>query len=351
MENISLLLTDNSSDIGNSSLAIREFPYWQPTLAVVLFLLTISQASSIIIIYVPLLVVLLRVVKKDHFKALNLLHASLVVVSIVQDICHIILYPIYLPSAFRFCTCSALLNTFLAVTFSFVLIYQPFCFACLSVLQLLVVIGKKKFITLKIASGMIAACCASAVIFAASIVKPTYDSIDRTACYESFCPGSRPESPFGDNSMWITTTLAVFFVGYLPTTIIVLIMSIWSYATFKNYYTGGDEQLNRRMLSLPFIMPLSNVASSLIEGAAITLVGVIISMLSLGDLSPYWIMFTIFVLSSLIRFFTRLVYPSVLLYTHRTLRRAIKRLVRELKNGNIVTPGNVNIDSTTADVQ
>jgi hypothetical protein len=151
--------------------------------------------------------------------------------------------------------------------------------------------------------------------------------------------------------MWITTTLAVFFVGYLPTTIIVLIMSIWSYATFKNYYTGGDEQLNRRMLSLPFIMPLSNVASSLIEGAAITLVGVIISMLSLGDLSPYWTMFTIFVLASLIRFFTRLIYPSVLLYTHCTLRRAIKRLVRELKNGNIVTPGNVNIDSTTADVQ
>jgi hypothetical protein len=115
-----------------------------------------------------------------------------------------------------------------------------------------------------------------------------------------------PESPFGDDSMWITTTLAVFFVGYLPTTIIVLAISIWSYAAFKNYYTGGDEQLNRRMLSLPFIMPLSNVASSLIEGAAITLVGVMISMLSLGDL---WTMFTIFVLASLIRFFVRLVYP------------------------------------------
>ena len=348
MENISFLVNGTDEIIGNGSLLITEFPYWQPTLAVVLFLLTISQASSILIIYVPLLVVLLRVLKKDHFKPLNLLHASLVIVWIAEDICQIIIYPIYLPSAFRFCTCSALLNTLLAITFSFGLIYRPFCFTCLSVLQLFVVIGQRKFITLKVSCGMIAACCASAVIFAASIAEPTYDSIDRTACYESFCPGSRPESPFGDDSMWITTTLAAFFIGFFPTTIIVLAMSIWSCATFKNYYTGGDDQLNRRMLSLPFIMPLTNVASAMFEGVTITVVGVSLSMLSLGDLFPYWTMFTIFVLASIIRFLVRLIYPLMLLYTHTTLRRAIRRLVRELKSGN-VTPGNVNLDSTTID--
>ena len=94
MENISFLVS-STDDIANSSLLIREFPYWQPTLAVIVFLLTISQASSILIIYVPLLVVLLRVLKKDHFKPLNLLHASLVTVRIVEDICLVILYPIY----------------------------------------------------------------------------------------------------------------------------------------------------------------------------------------------------------------------------------------------------------------
>ena len=96
-------------------------------------------------------------------------------------------------------------------------------------------------------------------------------------------------------------------------------------------------------------MPLANLASSIVEGAQILLVGIIISMLSLGDLFPYWIMFTNFLLASFLHFFIRLVYPSVLLYTHHKLRRAFKRLVRELKNGNIVTPGNVNIDSTTTD--
>ena len=86
MENISFLVNSTDDFITNSSLLIREFPYWQPTLAVVLFLLTFSQGSSILIMYVPLLVVLLRVLKKDHFKALNLLQASLVTVRIVEDI-------------------------------------------------------------------------------------------------------------------------------------------------------------------------------------------------------------------------------------------------------------------------
>ena len=95
-------------------------------------------------------------------------------------------------------------------------------------------------------------------------------------------------------------------------------------------------------------MPLANMVSGLIEGAT-TLVAVLLSMLPLGDLSPYWTMFTTFLLASFLRFFIRFVYPAVLLYTHSTLRRAIRRLVRELKSGNVVTPGNVNLDSTTID--
>ena len=346
MENIISILVNSTDDIiENSSLPIREFPYWQPTLAAILLLLTISHASSILIIYVPLLVVLLRVVKKDHFKPLNLLHASLVIASIFEDIGRIILYPIYLPSAFRHCVCSASVNSLLGVLFTFFLIYRPFCFASLSVLQFLVVIGKKKFVTLKVSFGMIAVCSGLAAIYTAATVKPTYDTIEKYVCYESFCPNSRSESPLG---FFAITFMANIFIAFLPSIFVVLTMSIWSCAVFRNYYTGGDDQLNRRMLSLPFIMPLGILASSSVEGAQIILVGIIISMLSsLGDLFPYWIMFTNFLLASFLRFFIRLVYPSVLLYTHRKLRRAFKRLVRDLKNRKFVTPGTVNIDSTT----
>ena len=344
MENISLLVNSTDDIIGNSSFPIREFPYWQPILAVILFLLAISHGSSILIIYVPLLVVLLRVVKKDNFKPLNLIHASLVIASIFEDVGRIILYPIYLPSAFRYCVCSASVNSLLGVLFTFFLIYRPFCFASLSVLQFLVVIGKKKFVTLKVSFGMITMCSGLAAIYTASTVKPTYDTIEKYVCYGSFCPNSRSESPFG---FFVITFLVIIFIAFLPSILVVVTLSIWSCAVFRNYYTGGDDQLNRRMLSLPFIMPLSILASSIVEGAQIILVEKIISMLSVGDLFPYWIMFTNFLLASFLRFFIRLIYPSVLLYTHRKLRRAFKRLVRDLKNRKFVTPGTVNIDSTT----
>jgi hypothetical protein len=164
---------------------------------------------------------------------------------------------------------------------------------------------------------MIAVCSGLAFIYTASSVKPTDETIEKYICYESFCPNSGSESPFG---FFVITYLLIIFIAFLPSVIIVFTMSIWSCAVFKNYYTGGDDQLNRRMLSLPFIMPLANLASSVVEGAQIIVVGLIISMLPLGDLFPYWIMFINFLLASFLRFFIRLVYPSVLLYTHRKLR-------------------------------
>ena len=101
MEDVSFLLsnsTDNST--GNSSL-LGEFPYWQPTLAISLFFLTTVPFGPIIVFYLPLVVVLVGMLKKDHFKALNSIHPSLVIASIVEDICHMLLYPVYLPSVFR----------------------------------------------------------------------------------------------------------------------------------------------------------------------------------------------------------------------------------------------------------
>lgn len=103
---------------------------------------------------------------------------------------------------------------------------------------------------------------------------------------------------------------------------------------FKKYYTGGDGQLNRTMLTFPFIMPLAVIASSVFEALLGGPVACIISMLSLGVLFPYWIIFTNSVLFSVARFLIRLPYPLILLYTHTSLSQSIKRLLDRLKNGN-----------------
>ena len=343
MENVSFLLPNSSDDAGNSSL-LREFPYWQPTLAVSTVVLVTVPFGPILVLYLPLIVVLVRMMKKDHLKALNLIHVSLLIASIVEDVGRILLYPIYLPSVFRYWECSILLNTVFAVLYIFFHLYRPYCFASLSVLQCLVIVGKKKYATLKVSCGMIAASIGLATIFIASVVKPTYDGNEPHYCYENHCPNSRSDNIFG---IYVITFLALICISYIPTLAVVIAMSTCSCAIFKKYYTGGDDQLNRRMVSLPFIMPLANISSAVLEGILAVSVGNFLSMIpALGDLFPYWSHFILTILLTILRFLIRLVYPLILLYTHAQLRKTVKRLLRRLLKRNRVTPGGENLDTS-----
>ena len=242
--------------------------------------------------------VLLRIMKKEQLKALNLIHVSLLTASILDILCTC-LYSIYLPSALRYCVCSGLISAMLTTEYRFFFAYQPLAFAGLSVLQFLVVIGKKKFVNLKVAGGMIALCMGISFLCSASGISQLYSTDGSLICDLSLCPRSRSESGVFDHTVVL---LAMFLVVHLPSLAFVVITSTWSCALFKKYYTGRDDQLNRRMLSLPFIMPLVIIASSIFEALLGLPVARIISKLSSGDLIPYWIVFTNSTLFSLVRF-------------------------------------------------
>ena len=336
MENIMFLLynTSDSSD-GNSSL-LREFPYWQPTLAVALFFNTTTLSGMILILYLPLLIVLLGIMKKEQLKALNLLHVSLLIASILDDILRICLNSIYYPSAFRYCVCSDLVVAVFIAEYVFFFVYWAFAFACLSVLQFLLVIGKRKIVNLKLACGMVALSIGTSFVCIASVVRQLYSVDDRSICEASFCPNNLPVTGLDNHEV---VSLLFFLVVLLPSIAVVVVTSTWSCAVFKRYYTGGDDQLNRRMLSLPFIMPLVIIASSVLEALLSLLVTRVISMLSLGDLLPYWIIVADSMLLIGLHFFIRLVYPLVLLYTHTHLQQAALILLNRFKRHNRVSPG------------
>ena len=317
VENISLLYSSNSSNMGNSSL-LGEFPYWQPTLAISLFFNIAVPSGIVFFLYLPLLVVLLRLLKKEQLKTLSLIHVSLLVASILDDFLRICLYSIYLPSALRYCVCSSLMNATLSAEYIFFLIYWPLTFACLSVLQFLVVIGKK-FVSIKLACGMVALCVGISSVCVTSVLRQFYETDKRLMCYISMCPESA-----------LVNTAVIFFslslVAILPS-LAVAVTSTWSCAVFKTYYTGRNDQLNRRILSLPFLMPLVIIASSVFEGALGASIAHVMSMLSLGDLLPYWIIFTSSVLFSILRLLIWLPYPLVLLYTRNRLCQAMRELL------------------------
>ena len=219
VENISLLYSSNSSNMGNSSL-LGEFPYWQPTLAIGLLFNITVPSGIVFFLYLPLLVVLLRLLKKEQLKTLSLIHVSLLVASILDDFLHICLYPIYLPLALRYCVCSSLINAMLSAEYIFSLIYRSLVFACLSVLQLLVVIGKK-FVNVKLACGMVALCIGISSVCVTSVIRLFYETDKRLMCYVSMCPKPLPESA-------LVNPAVIFFslslVAILPSLVVAVTM-------------------------------------------------------------------------------------------------------------------------------
>ena len=118
------------------------------------------------------------------------------------------------------------------------------------------------------------------------------------------------------------------------------ITSLWSCTVFKHYLTGGDDQLNRRILSLPIIMPLALIASAVLEAAIAQLVAQICLALSLGVYLSYWITMFQGIVNYPYRTFSRLTYPIVLVYTHSYIREAIKKQIKQIRGKNRVTPEN-----------
>ena len=318
----------NSSDLNDSLPGV--FPYWQPTLAISLFGSITLPSVVILLLYLPLLVVLLKL--KDNFKPLNVIHMSLLLSTIIDDILRLCLRAIYFPSIYQRCICSDIVGTIYVVVSVFFPIYRLCAFICLAILQFLVIRGKKKFITLKVACGMITLSFGVSLVLICSLVRVFHETDERVFCYDAFCPNSRPESGI---SNLVKILISIYCGAYVPSIVVVAITSTWSCVLFKRYYTGGDDQLNRRMLWFPVVMPLAISASTFLEIIALQVIGEILTTFSLGVYLPYWILFTQLLALLFFRFITRLIYPLVLVYTHTRLRLAIKE---HLKGTNSVAP-------------
>ena len=334
MEAASLLLNASNTSAGNSSL-IGEFPYWQTTLALNLVSFLFVFASIHLLVYLPLLVLLAKMRSKDlHIMPLNLIHMSLLASTIIEDILVMIIFAGYLPSVHRYCICSDVLGT-IFVGMPFFTVYRRFMFAGLGVLQLLVVLGKKKFLKVKISCGVIVICFGASLILPASFMRAIYESNEKPICNTCYCPGYRPESRLG---IAARATIICTLTSMLPCLIIVVFASTWSCIIFKQYSTGGDDQLNRKMLSLPIITPLVVLTSITAEVLIVMLVGTFLVSLSLGEYFPHWIIFIHLELTAVMRIITRLIYPTVLVYSHAPLNRAVKDLLKRFKVSSRVNP-------------
>ena len=202
----------NRSDGDNFSLG--EFPYWRSTLSISLVTSTL-MSSWIVAVHVLLMVVLLKK-GKEHFKPFNLVHVSLLVSNILEEVIRCILDFIYLPSIQRHCICSVLVGTIYALELTFFSVYRPYMFAGLGVLQFLLIVGKKKFVNTKTAIGATALCIGISLIFISLTARVFYETNERLFCYDNHCPSTDSESqsgPLGDN---LSVFIAIILCSFLP---------------------------------------------------------------------------------------------------------------------------------------
>ena len=265
MEDTSLLLNDSDAEFS------AEFPFWQLTAAIDLSGYLFVTCIAIFILNFPLLVAFFKI-KKKQLTAINTLHMSLLIASITEDILRAIARCWHLPNVYRFCYCGEGGYIMTIVVLLFFIFYRCSMFACLSVIQFLIIFGKKKWANLKVSFGMILLSVGIGILTIAASIWDIHGSRERVSCFNAYYPGHRPESGI---SNLIKVVFGFTLGAYLPSTALVIIMSTWSCAVFKKYYTGGDDSLNRRMLSLPFIMPLANLTSTVLDVLSMEIISAI----------------------------------------------------------------------------
>ena len=318
MEDTSLLLTNNDS--------IEEFPYWRATAAIDLSGYLFVTCIVIFILNLPLLVAFFKINKK-HLTAINALHISLLIASIIEDILRATARCWYIPDVYRYCFCAKGGYVMTVVVLLYFIFFRCSMFACLSMIQFLIVFGKKKWATVKVSFGLLLLSIGIGSLAIAASIQGIIGSRERVSCFNAHCPGHRLESGI---SNLIAVVFGFTLGAYLPSTAVVIVMSTWSCAIFKKYYTGGNDDLNRRMLSLPFIMPLANLTSTVLEVLCMEIISAILLNLHLGIYFTRWILFIQSLALILLRFINRLAYPLVLLYTHVELRRSVNSLLKQL---------------------
>ena len=105
-------------------------------------------------------------------------------------------------------------------------------------------------------------CSRSEIRFNAKEVVTAFSHNEKAICNTCYSPDFRPEYSY---SCVFRAIVGLTFANVDSSLTVVVITSKWSCTVFKKYYTSGDNHLNCRMLSLPFIMPFAITALTALE--------------------------------------------------------------------------------------
>ena len=296
---------------------LGEFSHWKLTTAIILVSRLLFSVPITLLINTSIVVTILKT--KSLRRPLNLIHLSLLSVNCLILIPDIILTSTFIPTALRYCECSAISSSIYFLMEILYFAFQPLNFASLGVFQLLIVNGKKQFVSYKSVAASIAICTALTAIVMLEGVTIINTSGATYVC-RNICPQDMPQMFWGSTVAFIIHG----FFCYLPSLFVVVLCTIWSCIVFeKNDTSGNDQLINRKIISLPIVIPLFLIIPTF---ALLRAIEQLIESSGSSDY-PYWAIFARFLSFQIYEIMARIVYPFLLLLMNRPIGQNWKEMM------------------------
>lgn len=298
--------------MNSSNESLGEFTHWKAAMAIILAseLLLIFPASLFINVSV-----FITIAKATSLRIpLNLIHQSLLLLNCLIIVPDVIMTCIYLPPVIRFCECSQVTGSLYFVIELLYIVFQPLNYACLGIFQLLIIKGRRRMVSYKSVGFSVLVCIGVTAILVVEGI-----TLVNLAGQVYICNGVCPQHISSEFSGLGITFYSYTAISWLPSSLVVIVCTSWSCKIFKNNYIGDDNDLNRRIISLPIVLPITLVVPSILSFSILSLFERVLRSFEDSD-STYWIIFSRFMAFQVHEIISGIAYPCILLYLNPRLR-------------------------------
>ena len=276
-----------------------------------------------LIVFLNCSVFLAFLVKKELRRPLNLVHMSLIVELFLVKLFLIIVGLFVYPDIVRFCICPMWFEFFYFSFTIFNIAFINVMLTSLSILQLLFIKGKK-WIGWKVVGAIVTGSTTYSVSWTLGVQLGL-----NLRSVHNFCLSFCDDAPLDEDSVYSLSLMIANYTVILPCLAVIFFALIWTCIIFKKIFIGNDSQLNRRIISLPIIMPLVTILASTLY---IILRGLSQRVLELTVTSHYpnFVLLSNEFLSYILEGVGAIIYLAVLLYIHPQLRSSWIAMLKEL---------------------
>ena len=306
---------------------LLEFPLWKPILAINILLFLGLLAPSAIFFNISVFIALIK--SKIKQKSMVVLYGSLLLGLCVDKLVICLSQIVITPAIIQFCICWQIGLLLFVVSRVFFTIYSVVIVTYQSVLQLLVLMGKKKW-GAEYMGSVIGVVISGVVGVVWSIVFLTTSNDVPTLC-SMYCeppdPNSTVSSPIDTGLIYVGSTIVLTLI---PSLIVTIVTSTRATILFKSKFmrrSDDDNDLNKKMILLPILMVFLVIANSTISYAVASIVGVILKRANLGAFFGNWAYFISIVVAMLIDIIHGVSYPVALVYLNTKLQTTWKRML------------------------